>query len=211
MLACSIVRDEIMMAAQESHVRFPILFLPSDLHQSPDKFRAYLQKTIDSLRYVDYLLLPMGRCGNGTLGIKAENCTIVLPKSDDCVNLVLSDESLRVERPKYTFFLTDGWLRDDNAINNEYDRTVAKYGEEKAAMVMEMLYGGYKYFSLMNTGTYDMKAAAAKVRPLADLVHLEINELPGPCGVLRKMMRLEFDENFAIIPPGEAVNEEHFL
>ncbi len=211
MLACPILRDEIEMVAARTSVRFPIVFIPTDLHQTPDRLRNYLQETIDRLFHVDLLLLPMGRCGNGTIGLKSANAAIVLPRCEDCVNLILSGESVEVERPKYTYFLTDGWLREKGAINNEYDRTIEKYGPEKAKMVMEMLYGNYRYFSLMDTGAYDLKQAAKKVRPLADLTRLEINTLPGPCGVLEKMMRLEFDENFIAIPPGEEVTEEHFL
>jgi hypothetical protein len=40
---------------------------------------------------------------------------------------------------------------------------------------------------------------------------MEINRINGPCGVLKKMAGLEFDGNFVILPPGEAVGEEHFL
>ena len=210
MLACPILRDEIMMAAAQTAVKFPILFIPTDLHQTPEKLKAYLQNAIDNLFHVDVIILPMGRCGNGTLGLKSDRATIVLPKCDDCISLILSKESFQVERPKYTYFLTDGWLREKGAINNEYDRTREKYGEEKAKMVMDMLYGSYKYFSLMDTGTYDLATAKEKVRPLAELVQLEINSLPGYCGVLKKMMRLEFDENFIIVPAGEEVKEEHF-
>jgi hypothetical protein len=40
---------------------------------------------------------------------------------------------------------------------------------------------------------------------------MRINQIDGPCGVLKKMARLEFDGNFAVVPPGEAVCEGHFF
>jgi hypothetical protein len=46
--------------------------------------------------------------------------------------------------------------------------------------------------------------------PLAGTTGMEITRMNGPCGVLRKMARLEFDDNFVIVPPCEAVSEEHF-
>ncbi|ATW23807.1 GTP-binding protein [Candidatus Formimonas warabiya] len=140
MLACPILQDEIRAAAAETEVKFPILFIPSDLHLLPDKLRDYLQEMIDRLENVDCLLLPMGRCGNGTLGLKSDKMTIILPKCEDCINLTLSDEKLMVERPVYSYFLTAGWLREKNAINNEYDATLKKYGPERAAMIMGMMY-----------------------------------------------------------------------
>ncbi|ATW23808.1 hypothetical protein [Candidatus Formimonas warabiya] len=55
-----------------------------------------------------------------------------------------------------------------------------------------------------------MAAAREKIRPLAELVNLEVNETKGKCGVLKKMIRLELDDNFIIVPPGETVSERHF-
>jgi hypothetical protein len=39
---------------------------------------------------------------------------------------------------------------------------------------------------------------------------MEVDRIDGPCGVLRKMAELDFDGNFAIVPPGETVGEGHF-
>ena len=79
-------------------------------------------------------------------------------------------------------------------------------------MVMNMMYAGYRYFSLLNTGTYHMENAKKKLQPLVSVLdHIEINELPAPYGLLKKMLTLDFDEeNFVMIPPGTAVAEEHF-
>lgn len=211
MLACTILKDEIEAAMKESEIKIPLLYIPSELHLFPDKLREYLQRTLDNLYNIDIVMLPMGRCGNGTLGLHSDRATIVLPKCEDCINLLLSQEDLRVERPSYSYFLTDGWLREKNAINNEYDRTVEKHGPEKAAYVMKLLYENYKYFTFVDTGTYSLKEAKQKVQPLADLVQVDITYHPGPCGVLKKMMRLEFDDNFIVVPPGTVISEEHFL
>lgn len=211
MLACPILQDEIRAAVAETDAKFPIIFMPSELHLLPDKLREYLQEMIDRLENVDYLLLPMGRCGNGTLGLKSDKITIVLPKCEDCINLTLSDETLQVDRPTYSYFLTAGWLREKNAINNEYDSVLEKYGAEKAAMVMQMMYANYRYFTLIDTGVYDLALAREKIKPLAELVNLKVKEIKGKCGVLKKMMRLELDDNFVIVPPGETVSDKHFL
>lgn len=205
MLACEILKDEINAIKAENDVDYPIIYLPQDLHSFPEKLKAYLQDIIDRLDNVDYLILPMGRCGNATLDLKSENCTLVLPKCEDCVNLILSEDSLKVNRPKYTMFFTDGWLRNSGSTHLEYERTIDKYGKEQADMIMGMMYSGYQYFSLLDTGAYDKAAAREKLRPLAEVLHVEINTLPGPYGVLKKMLTLDWDENFAIIPPGKTV------
>ncbi len=208
MLACTIIQDEVRAAPDKGN--FPILFIPPDLHLIPDKLREYLQDLIDRIDNVDAILMPMGRCGNGTIGLHSKTAAIILPRCGDCIDLMLSKENLSAERPTHTYFLTAGWLREKNAINREYEATVEKYGREKADMVMGMIYANYRSFGFINTGTYDLAPAREKIRPLAESVGVEISEMEGKCSVLHKMMRLEFDDNFVIVPPGEIVGEAHF-
>ncbi|MEE0777010.1 MAG: DUF1638 domain-containing protein [Bacillota bacterium] len=212
MLACELIEDEVHAIMERHELNYPILFLPPDLHLLPKKLNEYLQDIINRIQNVDYLILPMGRCGNGTLGLKSDHATLILPKCEDCVNLLLSKDSLKVNRPKYSMFFTDGWLRNGASANHEYERVVEQYGQERANMVMEMMYAGYKYFSLIDTGAYDKDMARKKLAPLVDtLGTIEVNELPGPYGILEKMLTLDFDEeNFVMIPPGVAVTEQHF-
>ena len=205
MVTCEILKDEINEILKDKPVSYPIIYLPPDLHTFPEKLNQYLQDMLDRVENVDYILLPMGRCGNGTLGLKSKSASLVLPRCEDCVNLLLSDENLSVERPQCSMFFTAGWLRNATSANNEYSRTIEKYGKEKADMVMNMMYSGYKYFTVIDTGAYDKAAVINTLRPLAEVVDVEINEKPGRYGVLRKMLRLDFDNNFVIVPPGERV------
>jgi hypothetical protein len=208
MLACRNIENELRAAAAGS--AFPIFFIPRDTHLLADKLREYLQGVIDALENVDYILLPMGRCGNGTLGLMSKDASLVLPRCNDCIDLLLSEDSLKPERPKYAYFLTDGWLGSPSSIDTEYSYSLNKYGDKTGKEIIRMIYCNYKYFTFVNTGSYDLEAAKEKIMPLARTTGMEINRMNGPCGVLRKMARLEFDANFAIIPPGEPVSEEHF-
>jgi len=210
MLACHNIRDELLVAVKESGADFPIFFIPRRLHLFPDKLRVYLQEMIDSIENVDYILLPMGMCGNGTIGLVSSNTSIVLPKCGDCIDLILSDDDLKPKRPTYSYFLTSGWLGDDGSLDTELKRTVEKYGPEQAAMVMDMMYKNYKDFCIVDTGTYDIEAAKEKIMPMVEITKLEITVAKGPYGVLRKMAALNFDDNFVIVPPGETVSTKHF-
>lgn len=208
MLACTIIKDEVLSAPAIGP--FPIVFLPPDLHLYPDKLRAYIQEQLDRIWNVDAVLLPMGRCGNGTLGLKSDTAAIILPKCHDCIDLLLSRQDLFGERPQYTYFLTAGWLREANAIHCEYAAAVKKYGQEKADNVMKLIYANYRHFDFVNTGAYDMELSKEKILPLARAVRMEIGELEGQCSILHKMLRLEFDDNFIIVPPGIEVAAGHF-
>jgi hypothetical protein len=206
LLACPTLRREIEVTMAEKDLRYPVFYLPNELHQKPEDLNKWLCDFIARLVNVDYVLLPMGLCGNGTLGVPSGNCTLVLPKSQDCISLLLSDQSLAdVDRPKYDFFFTDSWLDGVGSTSYEYDFTVQKYGKETAASLMKMMYKHYKYFTYIDSGYGDYAASAAKIAELAEIVDVEIRRLPGNFGVLRKMLALEFDDDFLIVPPGEKV------
>jgi hypothetical protein len=194
---------------KEADVSYPVLYMPADTHNFPEKMRETLQMIIDQLTDIDYLLLPMGRCGNGTVGLKSDRFSLVLPKCEDCINLLLSKDSLKVERPKGSMFFTEGWLRSSLAADSEYDRTIARYGKEQGEAIMQMIYGGYRRFSLLDTGLYDLHRIRERLQPLACCASLTFTEIPASYGVLKKMVSLNFEnENFVIVPPGTAVTEE---
>ena len=104
---------------EQHELSYPILFLPPDLHQLPQKLNEYLQDLINRIDNVDYLILPMGRCGNGTIGLKSERATLILPKCEDCVNLLLSKDLSRWNVPSILcFILTDGCVIVPHLVTN---------------------------------------------------------------------------------------------
>ncbi|MBR5328702.1 MAG: DUF1638 domain-containing protein [Firmicutes bacterium] len=209
MLACRNIEDEIEAAMKEAGTSFPVVYMPANTHNFPQNMNKALQEIIDSLTGIDYLILPMGRCGNATVGLKSDRFAIVLPKCEDCVNLLLSDDSLNVDRPKGHMFFTEGWLRSSMAANNEYDRTVERYGEDGCQMIMQMMYGNYTHFGLLDTGLYKLEKAKEILTPLAKCVNVEFKEMKAPFGILKKMCALDLDDsNFIIVSPGTAVTEE---
>ena len=210
MFACRNIENELLAAVNTAGSGFPIFFIPRETHIISNKLREYLQGAIDSLENVDFILLPMGRCGNGTLGLVSKTASLVLPRCNDCIDLLLSDDHLKPRRPQYAYFLTDGWLGSRSSIDTEYSYSLNKYGDETGKEIIRMIYQNYKYFTFVNTNSYDLEAAKEKIMPLARTTKMEINSMDGPCGVLQKMARLEFDDNFVIVRPGETVTEAHF-
>lgn len=209
MVACQNIQDEIRDAMRAAQLDYSVYYLPSGTHDSPDKMRATLQTLIDRLTGIDYMLLPMGRCGNATVGLRAERFSLVLPKCEDCINLVLSESSLKVNRPTGTFFFTDGWLRSIFSADREYERTTKQYGKEQSDIVMNMIYSGYQHFALLDTGLYNLDRAKKQLQPLAETVSVDFTKMPAPYGVLKKMVALDFEnENFVIVPPGVKVTED---
>lgn len=209
MVACRNIEDEVDAAMREKQLDYPVLYLKSGLHDLPDRLHRELQALIDALTDIDYLLLPMGRCGNATLGLRSERFSLVLPKCEDCINLLLSDDSLKVDRPKGRMFYTRGWLLSERAAPNEYDDCIRKYGKDSADMIFQAMYSGYTHFAILKTGLFDIEKAKRTLMPVAQTAGVDFEELEAPCGILKKMVQLDLDEeNFAVIPPGTEVTEE---
>ena len=206
MLACTALRREITAVMKEEGLHYPVFYLPDELHLKPEKLNAYLCDFIPRLVGVDYLLLPLGRCGNGTLGVPSGNTTVVLPKSEDCISLLLSTERLSdVSRDKYSLFYTDSWLDYPSSITSDYSKMVKKRGRERADALMKSLYKNYKQFVYLDTGHGDWEAGLAKISALAEAAGVELAEERAEFGVLRKMLTLHFDDDFMLIPPGGKV------
>lgn len=212
MLACPTLRREITAIMSEEGLHYPVFYVPDELHLIPDKLKSFLCDFIPRLVNVDYLLLPMGQCGNGTLGVPSGNTTLVLPRCEDCISLLLSDQCLsKVTRPKYSYFFTDSWLDFKSSIVNEYNYTVGKYGQKTADRIMRTIYAHYKHFYYVDTGCGDYDVSVEKLAPLAETVDMDILRLSAPFGVLRKMLRLDFDDDFILIPPGSQIEFDMFL
>jgi hypothetical protein len=216
MIACHNIRLELYASVEGAErgakPAYPIIFLPRECHLFPDKLRTHAQALLDNIENVDYILMPMGRCGNGVIGLVHPTARLVLPNCQDCIDLLLSNADLgkHTERPTYSYFLTEGWLGNKTSIDTEFNYTLNKYGEETGKEIIKMIYANYKDFSIVNTGCYNIEKVRAAIAPLAETTEMNVSELPGPFGVLKKMVNIQIDRNFVVVPPGEPVSEEHF-
>ena len=91
-LACATVIEE-MEPFFSSDVDFEVLDF--GLHLTPESLKKTLQKSIDRAgKTHDVVLLGYGLCSMAVVGLRASNCTLVIPQVDDCIAIFLgSDEA----------------------------------------------------------------------------------------------------------------------
>lgn len=211
LLACRMIEQEINVFLQEGDFPYPVYFIPPNLHSDPEKLREYLQNTIDSFTNVDRIILSVCQCGNGTVGLKATTAQLVLPRCSDCIDLLLSEESLsQLERPSKGCFFTESWVKYTKDESFSLEKLQEKYGEYEGKMLMRNMFYGYKYFYLIDTGFYDMSKVADEILPQAEVIDVDIKVIPGRCGTLRKMIGCDFDSDFLVIPKGGTISETDF-
>ena len=94
-LSCPTLKKEILHLIDELNLDTPVYFLPKRLHSNPQELAEYLQNTIDSFANVDRILICVSGCGGGTAKLRATTAELVIPKTRDCVDILLSKTDIK--------------------------------------------------------------------------------------------------------------------
>lgn len=209
-ISCRTIEDEVNAAIRLTGVDYPVLWLESGLHNTPALLLERLQELVDSVD-AERVLLAMGFCGNSYKGLKLGGFEMIVPRADDCISLLLGgvDKRMAVSRELAAYFFTEGWMRGERNIWEEYKFTVEQYGEEMAETVMEMMYSHYRTIALLDTGVGDMDALAEKVRPLSEALHLEQKRISATLDYFTQLFLGPWDdtERFVRFAPHTTVEE----
>lgn len=95
-IACATVIEEILPLLP-SEISYEVLDF--GLHLKPDDLKGTLQQAIDRAgQEVDTVILGYGLCSMAVVGLTATNCTLVVPRVDDCVAIFLGANSAYKEQ-----------------------------------------------------------------------------------------------------------------
>ncbi len=181
------------------------------LHINPTKLKQALQEEIDKAsEEAETIILGYGLCSNAVIGLRANNCTLVVPRVDDCIAIFLgSRERHRQvcrEEPG-SYYLTKGWIEVGDTPFSEYERTVEKYGRERADRITKVMLAHYTRLVLINTGQYRMEESREYARNTAEQFGLRFEEIDGSAELVQKMIDGPWDtDEFVVVPPGGTVD-----
>lgn len=212
LIACSMLEDEINKVCKEIECDIPIIWMERGFHNTPEKLKQELQRIIDENQNYDEILLTFGLCGNGTDGIISKNTVLVMPKFDDCINMLLcrgKRESRGLTKAD-SIYITKGWTLDSEAILAQYEKYVEDYGEESAEEVMEMLYEHYKTITVIDTKCYDRGPVVEYAQQAARLLGLSTQVTEGSTHVLKQLLLGNWEEHFIVQKPGCPVTQSLF-
>ena len=184
------------------------------LHLDPKKLREALQKAIDKYCHdTETILLGYGLCSMGVVGLQAKQCTLVVPKVDDCIAIFLgSNENYRKQSQKEpgTYYLTKGWIEVSDTPLEESKRLVEQYGPERAARVMHLMFQNYTRIAYIDTGQGGQDKYRKIARQNAAKLNLRYEEIPGAASLIRKMIHGPWDDDFVVAQPGETITFDDF-
>lgn len=205
-VACETVIEE-MRPLLSSGVTSEVLDF--GLHITPEKLRESLQQTVDKIGDdVDVIILGYGLCSMAVVGLKAEKCTLVVPRVDDCIAIFLGSTAAYREQGKQepgTYYLTKGWIEVGDSPFEEHKRLIERYGRERADKVMDMMLKNYTRLAYIDTGQDDQERYRGYARRTAEKFNLRYEEIPGSNVLIRRLIQGPWEDDFIVKTPGETI------
>jgi len=198
-IACRTLEREIRAAMKETGNSCLVYYLPLKYHVAPKEMAVELQRIIDSLINVDEILICVSGCGGSTKELKASTADIIIPKTRDCIDILLSNQAGKIDRDKNGIFFTDNWLEFFKESPMAFDKLVKEYGKEQAKEKFRQIYKGFEHFYIVDTGAYNVEEVKAHLQPLVDILDGELTVVKGRYEILRKMVAGKIDQDFRVI------------
>jgi hypothetical protein len=213
LISCRVMVEELRPFLPE---QIEVEVLEISLHVSPEQLQRRLQEAIDaSDGLYDPIYLGYGMCSKAVLGLVARKSRLIVPKSDDCIEIFLGSRKARLDEVANepgTYFLTQGYIGDRNSmVFAEYERAVSRYGKERAERLLRTMMGHYKrlvYIRMPNQESLEPDREYAQA--MAARFGLRYEEVDGTPEWLRRMMAQQWDEDFVVVQPGERIELKHF-
>lgn len=220
LLACDVFKEELTVFGGENPPWHGIEYLEMGLHDQPDHLRVEVQAAIARLEAdpdVEVILLAYGLCGNGLLGIRAERCTLILPRAHDCISILLGGmephSALLKENPG-TYFYSPGWVRGKRVPGPDREAHIrdvygARYPDDEE-MVDDLVDADASAFAHHNCAAYvdltENTEAENYCKGCAKHLGWQFRKLQGDPSMLKNLIQGEWDPaRYLTITPGHHI------
>lgn len=198
-LACPTIKAELYHAMKDCKYEADIFFMPKELHSDPKLLKEYLQNKIDSNVTYGKIVICASGCGGGTSGLKVHNAELIIPRTRDCLDVLLSGNCVAdIQRNIKGVFFTESWMEYARSSAIDYNYVIAHKGKEEGEAYLKDLYGSCKEFYVIDTGCYSLQPVIDYLTPLVELIGGTIEIVSGNFGILRKIAAGNFDSDFKI-------------
>lgn len=219
-VACRVMQQSLVDLLPES-VRQQAVFMDYGLHRSPELMKETLQEALHRLTPARRVLLGYGLCGTGLDGIRAGAHTLIIPKVDDCIAILLG--SRRAYRRQFdlepgTYYLTTGWLETGSHPLKEYREYVETYGKAEADWIMDSQYQHYRRLVYIAHSREELERYRPKAQAVARFCErwdMRYEEITGSKRYFQRMVEMIVnpqagDDEFIVVPPSSRVRQEQF-
>jgi hypothetical protein len=221
-----ILSCRVLQSLMEPHLRdagLPATFMEYGYHRTPQLMTPALQEELDQLPEPSVVVIGYGLCGNGLAGLKARDHTLIVPRADDCIMMLLGSYQRYIEEfsaEPGTYYLTKGWLESGSHPLKEYRELLEKYDPETADWIMDEQYKNYKRLVLVAPTQAELDAYRPKALEVADFCArrwgFRYEERIGSDDFVKRLVTVAYQlkqstDDFLVIPPGGEVKQEMFF
>ena len=199
-----------------------VTYLDYGLHENPKKLTDALQEQINSIQKPSLIVLGYGLCGNGLDGIQSGQHTLLIPRADDCIAILLGSYQAYLrefnDNPG-TYYLTKGWLESGSDPLKEYHEMVEKYGAETGEWIMDQQYRHYNRLVLVAHTQEDLETYRPRAQEVAEYCQrwdMKYEEIVGSDAYIRNLVGAastlnDSNEEFLVIAPGDVIQQSQFF
>ncbi|MBW2055894.1 MAG: DUF1638 domain-containing protein [Deltaproteobacteria bacterium] len=221
MMACQVLQDMIRNEIP-GDIPFHVTFFEYGLHRNPRVMKRVLQNALDEIEEPRTVVLGYGLCGNGLDGLRAGPHTLLIPRTDDCIAILLgSYEAYQREfwSTPGTYYLSKGWLECGSHPLKEYEEVGAKYGKDEAEWILDMQYKKYERLCLVAHSRADLekyRPQAQEVARFCERWNYRYEEILGSSAYVRRLLEVavdlsKADSDFVLVRPGGVVTQSLFI
>lgn len=162
---------------------------------------------------VEEVLLALGFCGSALSGLAARHVSLVFPRVDDCISLLLNRGCSREEVPRNPrhYYLTRGWFNHESSLKQAFDDWEQRFGPERAAQLRKTMFAGYEQVNLIDTKAYDVGDCLDQSHSVAEELELDHGIVQGSVQLLERMFKGERDSEIVVVPPEEPIGFKHLF
>jgi Protein of unknown function (DUF1638) len=227
-IGCEVLARSLYWCAASSPNTIDIELLAKGLHDQPANLNKLLQDKINEVQDTPYqaAVLAYGLCGKSTLGLTAANVPLVIPRAHDCITLFLGSrqryqEQFDLEPGTYWYeqdylerskagdsSLGLGSIASTEGLEKQYTEYVAKYGKDNADYLMEVMGAWQQHYhraALIDMNLGDISNAEKSAKMEAERRNWKFERLPGDLALIQRLFDGDWDEDFLVLQPGQAV------
>lgn len=231
-IACEVAVRELCAATAKSPSIVDLEFLTQGHHDTPAAGRAEIQRRIDATpaKKYDAIVLGYGLCSNILSGITARDTQLVAPRAHDCITFFLGSKERYHEffhANPGTYYYTSGWMEctrrrceagqqgagmmfpAQGGINNAYKQWVAKYGEDKAKALLEVMgewTASYSRGALIDFDFTKQLRLREQVQQICGERGWEFMEVEGDLALIQRLLDADWRETeVLVVPPGHKI------
>ncbi len=226
-LTCEVLARSVYLCAARSPHVVDVRLNRRGLHDDPPNLRTILQGEIDAAGApYDAVVLAYGLCGGAAAGLRAGSIPLVVPRAHDCITIFLGSRDRYTAEftghPGTYWYVQDYLERTDDgsafggvgAVSDAearatHDEYVAKYGEDNAAYLMEVLGGWRSHYDRaafvdMAVATPQAAASAeARARDDAERRGWTFEKLAGELLLVKRLIDADWDPaDYLVLQPG---------